>query len=176
MKRYAKLAVILLVMWDFLDPAHGIMTAETAAAQIPLIVGPQDVAGLNNTLNKLINQINSSALITFGAVSAAPPQYFGATVNGAQFVGTIAGFGTQPAFGVQLNTTGTDANINLVLNPKGTGVIEFANPNNFVSTNGLAACPGYQVNQVRPIGISATIQGYVPILDWMGRAHWIPTC
>ncbi len=167
----------------------GLLIATSAQAQIPLLTGPYDPGSTQGTFNVLISQINTvtaavtgvpNSLLATGGVTSVT---LGSTsaVNNVSITGGLTGF---PPI-ISVGGANEDANAGLALQANGsgnisllygsgTGYVQLANQSSFVPAGGLAACPAY--NGGAPLGIHSSIQGYMVMLDWMGRKRWVPAC
>lgn len=169
------------------------------AATIP-IFNPQQlqIPETGNDFNTLINSINGAVVLAgpggaFGgtglisgafSINQQPPS--SPNVDGIQVVGAPAG-GTPAANGVQaagptIAAIGSDANINIGLDPQGNGLVQFVGANQWIQSNTLTLCPGYATGATTPVTGGSmlrpapTISGYLVVLDWRNQPHAIPTC
>jgi hypothetical protein len=149
-----------------------------AQSQLPLtqFSGPWLPAETENNVNVLIRAINTIFLPLFPTVSGAVnfPIFTAAATGGIATISTGGSSG--------------DANASLGINPNGngnivlfanavtdTGLLQFGNSASFQATTTLAQCPGTLPNKA-PLGMSATITGYIQVQDWLGRSHGLPAC
>ncbi len=169
------------------------LLAAPAWAQVPLLTGPQDVAGLNATLNRIIGQVNTiTASLTSGG-SSQPNSILGSTtspvvigstaaVNQVVITGGATGIDSSIVAGGMM----ADANVGLTIAGKGTGNIvlgsqynspvQFGNAPSFVPTNSLVPCPGYLNGGKNPVGLSPVVTGYLVFIDYLGKTHWDAAC
>jgi len=178
MKPRLRTLLLLLVALDFLDPVHGLLTANTAAAQstppIPTFNAAQlQIPATGADFNTLVQKINA---ILVPLIPAAP-----GAVNLISLTGGVTG--SPGVIGLQL---GADANAGIFINPNGsgniilfgpgdTGVLQFGNAADFVPATGFASCPGVIPNRA-PIGVGGTVSSYVIVKDWLGNSHGWATC
>ncbi len=177
MKRW--LVIAFGVLW--FGSAHaqqvGVLTFGSSPAPIPYIIGPVDPGNGQANLNSVIQEIDNVLGISF-------PQVPGA-VNTPTFGESVAG---QP---VIIGASGTDTNIPILIQPKGsgnielfgqgqTGVLSFNNQFSFLPATGIAACPGFPPNGAYAsnlgIGVKSVVTGAIWITDWMNRPHALPVC
>ena len=169
------------------------LLATPAAAQVPLLTGPQDVAGLNATLNRIIGQVNTiTASLTSGGASQ-PNSILGSTtssivIGSASAVNQVVITGGATGVDSSIIAGGlmSDANAGLIIAPKGTGnlvlgsqyntPIQFGNAPSFVPTNSLVPCPGYINGGKNPVGLSPVVTGYLVFIDYLGKTHWDAAC
>ena len=170
--------LVLLVALDFLDPAHGLIDAESAAAQssqppIPLLRGPLDPGAMQGTLNLIIQEING-ILVPLIPGSPVTPVNFLSLTPGA--TGTPAVLTLQP---------GADANASIAIQPNGNGnvilmgqsnmgVVQFGNQASFVSAPGLSPYPGGVPGAAALQGVKNTVQGVLLVKDWLGVTRGVP--
>src|SRR5215469_14459396 len=140
--------------------AFALGLSASAHATIPLFSGPQDPSQLFVYLNTLVNEINTGVVLTNG-VSFGVSQAVNSNlpiVNGIQVTGGSAG--VPPSIG----TTGSDANVDLLFQLQGNGLIRF-DLEQFVPQATLIACPGFngRINGSNSTGFlspNPTINGY----------------
>ncbi len=178
--------LVLLVALDFFDPAHGLIDAQSAAAQanappIPLLRAPVDPGTAQGTFNLVIQEINNILVPNFPAPVGA--------VNFTNMVGSVTG---QPVvIGLQ---AGGDANASIAIQPNGNGNVvlfgqglagqnslarlQIGNASSWVKTAGLDACPGTgrANSQATALGVGPTVTGFFLMQDWLGRTHAIAGC
>ncbi len=157
------------------------LTALSAGAQtlpIPLFSGPSDPSQMRTYFNNLILSINAILVPALGATTTSA----GTAVNLISLTGGITG--SNAVIGLQ---AGADTNAGITINPNGsgnivlfsqydTGVLQFGNQTGFTPATSLIACPGVQAGKAAPLGVSATVTGFTPIKDWLGRVHAWPAC
>lgn len=173
---------------SLLAAALALSAGHTDAANIPLITGPQNVAALNDTLNKLINQINGNTVINNGAtgtfqgalgVTNSSTVAGLATTSGVLVTGGISGV-APPSIGANdPNAT----NSGLVIKPQGNGLVHFGTSAQWVQATGLQVCPGMvpgspPLPQGNFVGRapSSVVTSYLVVRDYENIIHYIPTC
>ena len=195
MRLIRALGIAWVIAEFFLTPSMGLVQSHAQSAQfqafpypIPYIVPQQcQVPGACSDLNAVVQQLDQF----FGPYF---PQPSGTIANVPTFNPSAAGLP------VILGASGTDANINIALSPKGngdvvlfygnvaaTGLLSFANVSSWVAGNGVDRCPGSVGSSqysASPFGGSVpgltttgtTVTGYIPVQDWLGRTHKLVAC
>lgn len=172
--------LLLLVVLDFLDPAHGFLTAmtEARASTIPLITGPQDPSQMNATFNLVINEINAilSPLTGSGLINGAQPGTGATATNFLSLTPGVSGSGpfldlapggdANASIGIQPNGNG-----NIILFqglPLSTGLMQFANEASFIVAPTIGGFPGGLPGAASFQGIHPNVQGVMVFKDWLG--------
>lgn len=91
------------------------------------------------------------------------------TASAVDFV-TITGSAAGTPGAVAIGTSGTDTNINIVVTPKGSGVLKLGNAGSFTANGSVATT----MTSLGPTGSHATIQEWFTVQDSAGTVRYIP--
>lgn len=177
--KWLRLAICLYVLFEYLDPSHGLVVNQSAAAQtaqIPL-VNPNSLQIPNTGVdfNNLILQING---VLAGTLPAGSNNITLATQTTAPFGGPISTVGVSGTSNVALGLSAA-SNGNIVLfagDPNSTGTLQFAQQAAFIRANGFTPCPGMATNRPPMLGVSAVVTGFWMVSDWLGSVAAVPVC
>lgn len=183
--RLLRLLVAAALLWPALALAQNAIPYFTGQPYGP--GGGFDPSSPMNNFNILIGELN-------GILNPLAPQ---GTVPFTVNTSTGQGAGNYPMAEIVAGTPAQQAagtNVNLGLDASGNGNIEFfadnqvselglvqfGNTVSWLPAKGLAACPGnpstLAQNSGLYIGPSPVVTGYISILDWAGRPHWLVGC
>lgn len=172
MLRTVRLTVVMLTLVGL----GALAFAGLASAQVPIpyYTRPLDPGTTNANFNDLIHQIDTYLLpLNQGPTSPVNLIYLTNAATGN--TPTISPGGASSDTNVALGLSGKGSG-NIVFFPagSGTGILQFGSSGSLVPANGIGTCAGASAKG--PLGVSPNVQGFIPVLDWLSRARFIPVC